>query len=92
MKSELELLRERVKHLEEKQNNCAHDWLEPQRDTMEEEIYETQWVGVDCFPAPTGKYKTISCWSRTCSKCGKKEYTKETEEVAVTTEQRPKFR
>ena len=91
MKTELEMLKERVKQLEEIQNNCNHDWGEPQQDTMQKEIWDTQWVGVDCFPAPTGRFKTVQCYSRTCKKCGKKEYTEQMEEVAVQTIKRPKF-
>ena len=91
MKSELEMLKEKVKHLEEIQKKCLHDWEEPQRDTMEKEIIETYWVGVDCMFGPTGKYETVPCYSRTCKKCGKKEYTEQIEEVAVQTIKRPKF-
>jgi hypothetical protein len=29
MKSELEMLKEKVKHLEEIQKKCLHDWEEP---------------------------------------------------------------
>lgn len=81
MKSELELLKEKVEQLEEKQNYCKHEWLELQRDEIEEEIYETLWAGELAIPSPTGRYKKISCLSRTCSKCGKKEYTKEPKEL-----------
>ncbi len=91
MKSELETLKEQVKLLEEKQRNCEHDWEEPVRDTMEEPVYETVWVGIDCFPAPTGEVNTVECWSRTCKKCGKKEYTRTMQEVPVVTTLRPKF-
>lgn len=91
MKSELEILKEKVKQLEEIQKKCLHDWDDPQKDTMEKEICETHWVGVDCMFGPTGKYETVPCYSRTCKKCGKKEYTEQMEEVAVQTIKRPKF-
>jgi len=91
MKIELEILKEQVKKLEEMQRQCTHYWEEPQRDTMKKEIWETQWVGVDCFPVPTGRYETVPCWSHMCKKSGKKEYTEKMEEVAVQTVKRPKF-
>ena len=39
--------------------------------------------GVMKKEVPTGRLKTIDRWSRTCKKCGLKEYTTEAEVVEV---------
>lgn len=77
--------------LKQEQYYCKHEWAEVKYDpeTVKEPEFEEYWQGVDCFPVICGwREKQISRWSRTCKKCGKVEYTKET---ATKVELIPKF-
>lgn len=95
MKTELELLKERIKRIENMQMYCDHEWGEAEYDPEREEITREEFVplGVDSYyrALGTGSFKDVDRWSRTCKKCCKKEYTYKMEEVAVKTEKRPKF-
>lgn len=78
--------------LRRKQNNCTHIWGETKYDpeiTQEPASWDYEGRGSDIWPVVTS-YKRVEKkrWSRTCSKCGKVEYT--TEEVPVA--YAPKFR
>ena len=96
MKTELELLEEKVAKLKRLQANCNHEWSKPEYDPEEQEIkvVEDVWYGVDVWPEErgTGRYRKVDRWSRVCKKCGKKEYTYEMEKVPVKTVSRPKFK
>lgn len=85
MKSELELLEEKVQRLKMLQSNCNHNW----NDT----IYEPEKLEIInlIIKMRTGEFKIVDRWSRTCSKCGKKEYTYEQEDIVVKTIKKPKF-
>lgn len=72
------------------QRNCSHHWKPVQFDPeiVNEPIFETKWQGVDCFPVQvSSRIVKRDRWSRTCSKCGKVEYTKD----VVATAFAPKF-
>lgn len=94
-KSELELLKEKVRKLEILQARCDHNWQEPFEDSYEEEIKEVVYtgMGLDRWPSEygTGRYKTVKCFARECSKCGKIERTTNMEEVPVATKKVTKF-
>ena len=96
MKTELEILEEKVAKLKRLQANCNHEWLEPEFDPEKQEIkvVEDVWYGVDVWPEErgTGRYRLVDRWSRVCSKCGKKEYTKELEEIVIQSKTRPNFK
>ena len=67
--------------LRKEQQTCYHEWTEPKYDPEIQNVpeFEERWQGVDCFPVICGwKEKEVRRWSRTCKKCGKVEYTKET--------------
>lgn len=95
MKTELELLKEKVAKLESAQARCKHEWGEPEYDPERKEITRDEFVylGSDSYykPVGTGLFENVDRWSRVCTKCGKKEYAYEQEEVAVQTVRRPKF-
>ena len=91
IQSELKQLRKRVHELESIQARCTHDWTEPVMDYVDEEIQEFRMQGSDGYYVGTGRYKTVPCWKRTCMKCGKVQFTKETEKVVVQSIRRPKF-
>ena len=95
MKTELEMLEEKIANLRAKQAICNHQWMKPEYDPEEQEIkiVEDVWQGVDVWPEErgTGRYKKVDRWSRVCSKCGKKEYTYEMETIPVKTITQPKF-
>lgn len=77
--------------LKREQANCIHEWTEPKYDPeiVREPEFEERWQGVDCFPVICGwREKEVRRWSRTCKKCGKVEYTKQT---ATKVELVPKF-
>lgn len=74
LKSELELLEERIAILKKAQESCEHEWLEPEPDTYRLAIYEDCWLGDNVFSVPSGKFEDVPCMSRMCYKCGKKEY------------------
>ena len=67
--------------LKREQSTCAHSWGPVKYDPETERVpaaYEYVQQGVDFWPAVTEwKEKKIDRWSRTCTKCGKVEYTKE---------------
>ena len=96
MKTELEILEEKVRKLKEKQVQCNHEWTSPEYDPERKEITTEEFVylGSDSYyrPVGTGTFENVDRWSRICKKCGKKEYAYEVEEVPVKTEKRPKFR
>ena len=95
MKTELELLRERITQIENAQAHCDHVWGQIEYEPEKREITKVEIVsvGVDLFPEEvgTGMFKNVDRWSRICQKCGKKEYSYEQEEIAVKTIKRPKF-
>lgn len=67
--------------LKKEQNACTHSWGPVRYDPEIEKVpaaYEYVQQGVDFWPAITEwKEKKTDRWSRTCTKCGKVEYTKE---------------
>ena len=72
------------------QRNCSHHWQPVQFDPeiVNEPVYETQFKGSDCFPVIIStRIVKHDRWSRTCSKCGKVQYTKDT----IATAFAPKF-
>ena len=72
--------------LKREQASCDHVWQPTAYDPEIQKIprYEDRWVGVDYMPAICGySEKKIDRWSRTCVKCGKVEYTKILEPVAI---------
>lgn len=76
MKTDLELLREKIKYLDEIQKNCHHDWGEEKKDVevIDNNIFELH--GIKFFTELKQENITVRCWSRECKKCGKKEYFK----------------
>lgn len=85
---EIEQLKERLEYLQKLQDNCDHQWGKTVYDPETKEIMkwvEDYYVHMECFykQVPTGKYETIDRWSRTCKKCGLKQYTYESEVVKV---------
>lgn len=77
--------------LRKEQSSCVHDWDEPKYDPEFKSVpdgYDMVVQGSDVWYRPE-KYKKVEepRWSRTCKKCGKVEYTKET--VVIKTA--PKF-
>ena len=95
MKTELEILEEQVRKLKSAQNLCNHEWDEVKFEPESKEITREEFVylGSDSYwtNIGTGLFENVNRWSRTCKKCGKKEYSYEQEEVAVQTIKRPKF-
>ena len=95
MKSELELLEEKVQRLKMMQARCNHTWNDSIYDPENKEItrVEIEKQGVHLWPIEvgTGCFEKVDRWSRTCSKCGKKEYTYEREDIVVKTIKKPKF-
>ena len=77
--------------LRRRQNNCTHSWGETKYDPEFKEEptgYEYEGAGSDRWPVATGYRKVeVKRWSRTCTKCGKVEYTKD----VVATAYAPKF-
>ena len=75
----IEELEEEIRKLRVAQANCNHDWADPVYDPYKEEIMRAvpDIHGSDYYLVPegTGTYRTVDRWSRTCRKCGKKEYT-----------------
>ena len=91
---EINQLKERIKHLEWLQSQCEHDWGKSKYDPEKIEIikYEEDYhKGTEYFykEIHTGEYEFLDRWSRTCKKCGLKQYTKEAETVIV--EKKPRF-
>ncbi len=95
MKTEIELLEERIRQIKEAQSHCDHAWGEVQYEPETHKVMreETKRIGVDyCIERYwTGSYETVPRWSRTCTKCGKREYTYTQEEVIIKKIKRPKF-
>lgn len=95
MKSRLELAEEEVAKIKREQECCKHEWEEVKYEPEQKEIFREVLVqkGVDSWYTTegTGEYKTVDRWSRTCAKCGKKQYTYEQQEVAVKTVRKPRF-
>ena len=95
MKTELEILEERINKLREKQELCDHEWAETKYDPERKEIMRDEFVdlGSDSYHTEvgTGFYEDVDRWSRICKKCGKKEYAYEMEEVPVKIVRRPRF-
>ena len=82
-------------NLENQQKNCSHTWSEPKYDP---EAYKEHRIdfsrpgeshGSDYYPATYWADTSRARWSRTCTKCGKKEYTYQQETVEVI--RKPKF-
>jgi len=98
MKSELEMLREQIREIELKQARCNHKWGEVEYDPTVKREYNIglSFQGSDMYCCYTGSGYDVKVdrWSRTCSKCGKKEYTTEVveEQVVVKTIKKPRFR
>lgn len=94
MKTELEILEEKVSRLKALQSRCNHKWSKPEFDPESreiiEEIEEREGAHTVLVPYFTGRYQNVDRWSRVCTKCGKKEYTYEMETVSVKT--KPKFK
>ena len=67
--------------LKKEQSTCAHSWGPVKYDPETERVpaaYEYTQQGVDFWPTVTEwKEKKIDRWSRTCTECGKVQYTKE---------------
>ena len=95
MKTELEILEEKVRKLKEKQAQCSHEWTDAEYDPERKEITTEEFVylGSDSYykQVGTGLYEDVKRWSRVCKKCGKREYAYEMEDVVVQTVKRPKF-
>ena len=95
MKTELEILEEKVKKLKKKQTQCNHEWEDAKYDPERREITTEEFVylGSDSYfrSAGTGMFENVNRWSRVCKKCGKKEYAYEMEEVPIKTMKKPKF-
>ena len=92
MKSELELLKEKVEYLEHLQATCVHEWEAPIEDTFEKKVEVINPTRANPYNVDVVRIENVPCMSKKCKICGKKEYTTEFEEVAVKTETRPKFR
>ena len=95
MKTEIELLEEKINTLRNKQALCKHEWSKPEYDPEKKEITteEIVYLGSDSYykEVGTGNFENINRWSRICKKCGKKEYTYKEEKVVVKTLKRPAF-
>ena len=92
---EIDQLEIQIKNLRIAQANCKHVWGKAVYDPEEKPI--TKWVEdyhiqTEYFykEVPTGEIEKIDRWSRTCEKCGLKEYTKDAELVKVL--KRPVFK
>lgn len=73
MKDKLELLKEEAILLQEKQNNCNHEWNNLVEDTTKENITIPVWHGNEIHERIIAT-RDVKCLSHTCKKCGKKEY------------------
>jgi hypothetical protein len=85
-------LREELESLKNIQDSCEHIWKETvyDPDTVSVATYDhLEPHGSDPIPIYTYHNKERSRWSRTCEKCGVKEYTTKTKVVRVETE--PEF-
>ena len=95
MKTELEILEEKVRKLKEKQAQCNHEWTDAEYDPERKEITTEEFVylGSDSYykQVGTGLYENVNRWSRVCKKCGKREYANEMEDVVVQTVKKPTF-
>lgn len=98
MKSELEILQEQKDKIEEKiqqlifkQSMCNHVWNDPVDDVFKKIVREVEPTRANPYNYRE-RIETISCLSRTCKICGKKEYALEEEIVPVAVVKRPKFR
>ena len=92
---EIDQLEIRIKNLRIAQANCKHVWAKPVYDPEKKAIvrYEEDYhkqTEIFYKEVPTGRFETIDRWSRTCKKCGLKEYTKDSEVVKVL--KRPVFK
>jgi hypothetical protein len=76
MKKKLKKLRSTLKIIENVQEQCNHDWEEPQKDVIKEDFWAVDCIDADMYPSGTGIFKDVTCMSRVCKKCGKKEYIK----------------
>lgn len=78
---ELRRLKAKVNEIEAMQAYCDHVWGDPKYIPEKVEImrYEQEKQGSDVYwvSEPTGRYEWKDKWSRTCTKCGKTEYTTE---------------
>lgn len=82
---ELESLRARedtlIKEIRFEEDRCKHEWSETVFDPEKEEradFHHFEPHGSDPIPIYTYYYVNVNRWRRTCKKCGKSEYTKET--------------
>ena len=73
MRLELEQLKEKLYALKELQDKCSHNWVESTKN-KKQEVWETRFMGVDCFPLIIGDFQEVTRYDRICSKCGKKDY------------------
>ena len=92
---QIRLTEERLAWLRAKRDgqiDCNHIWGEIKYAPEKKEIYVQKgyWKGVDWMPYTerTGLYEDVPRWKRTCTKCGKTEYTYQQEEVVT---KKPKF-
>ena len=96
MKTELEILKEKVKEIENQQRKCNHEWGEIEYDPERVEITrdERVYLGSDSYfmEVGTGKFKDKPRWTRICKKCGKKEHAHEEEKLVTGIEKRIVFR
>ena len=88
-------LKKRLAYLEKLQQECIHEWgpVEYEPEKKEKIEYEPDYYkGTECFykEIHTGRYDTTDRWSRTCTKCGTKEYTYDSDVVEV--KRNPRFR
>lgn len=89
---QIENLQREMERLKNVQKNCQHVWGKVVSDPdVEKEFVYTHMGGRGSDPYPEGYYKDkdVPRWSRTCTVCGVKEYTKTLETVEVKKE--PKF-
>lgn len=92
----LRRLKAEVRQIESMQARCNHNWGPTQYVPEKVEImrYEQEKQGSDIYwtSEPTGRYEWKDKWSRTCTKCGKTEYTTEQYTSYQEVKGGPKFR
>lgn len=88
LSEQIEEAKRHLEYLQSLQDNCDHEWGKGVYDPLKEA--ETKWVEdyhimTETFykEVPTGVIKTTDRWCRTCKKCGKKDYTFESEITRV---------
>ena len=84
MKEKLQELKHKAEKLKSLQENCNHEWNESVEDIMKENITIPTWRGRDFYEKVIAT-RDVQCWSSTCKICGKKECSREKDELVTKT-------